>query len=143
MIGSRWFKVMLVLMCLFVARMAWRATMMQADDKLNTALTAGDLFTAFQNDRDEVVDTYGGKRINIEGQVCEILGNQRPSGVTLVGFRNSCADQKMIQCLLWAKRSYRQDDFAPTQEIVMRCHFPDDQDDPWINLDYCKVLYSN
>ena len=142
MIGSRWFRVMFVIMVLFVLKMAWQATTMGPDD-LETDLKVSELYEAYQDDRDEVVDNYGGKRINIEGKVCEILGGQRPSAVTLIGFGNSCADQRMIDCLLWTKRNYTRDYFVPNQEVVLRCHFMEDQDDPWIKLDYCRVIFAN
>lgn len=136
---SRWFKVTLVLMVLFVVRMAFKANMGGPSD-LQEEFSSSELYQLYHADRDQIEDDYGGRRVTITGYVTEILGEDRPNCLMLSSKGFSGDQTTLVQCYLTDRRSYRWEDFGVGQQAFLDGRIMKEQDQDWVKMDYCKVL---
>ncbi|MCP4632909.1 MAG: hypothetical protein GY855_08265 [candidate division Zixibacteria bacterium] len=137
--GSRWFKYALGSMVLFTIVWISRINTYQNREAETISLTTQELYHQYTSDRDNTIDKYGGKKIEILGYVGDVNTDKTPFTISL----NSGYDaetEKMIECSFWKNRIPRPDDFSVTQEVAIYGYFDEDQDSDWINLDYCKVI---
>lgn len=132
---SRWFKITLILMVLFVVRMAFRANMGGPSD-LQEEFSSTELYQLYHSDRDKIEDDYTGKRITITGHVTEIIGGDKPTCLMLTS-----GDQKtLVQCYLTDRRTFRRGDFVVGGQAYLNGRVMKEQDQDWVKLDYCKVV---
>ena len=55
-----------------------------------------ELYQAFQENKDEAMDLYGGEHLTVEGYVSEIIGTSRPTGLVLI---SNNSDQKLVSVI--------------------------------------------
>jgi len=137
--GSRWFKYALGSMVLFTIVWISRVNTFQNRETETISLTAQELYHQYTSDRDNTIDKYGGKKMEIFGYVGEVNTDKTPFTISLNSGYNAEID-RMIECTFWKNRNYSPDDFSRSQEVAIYGYFDDDQDSDWVQLDYCKVL---
>ena len=102
---SRWFKILFVLMVLFVIRLGIKAHL-NKPPKFEEAIMAEEIYQAYQDDPTAASELYGGERVTIEGEICDIVDHA--DGFTIILGRGPYSGNPawMVECVPTELRHY-------------------------------------
>ena len=139
--GSRWFKILMGLMVIFVIQMVLRAQFgARAGEDSTINVSADQMIQDFQQDREMAMVKYAGKKVLVDGIVCSVIEGNPSPGVTIAG-RMECESPLLIECMYWGQRKSRYGSLKPSYGVAFRGHVKKEQDNPGlIKLEYCRLM---
>ncbi|UCD63133.1 MAG: hypothetical protein JSW34_10285 [Candidatus Zixiibacteriota bacterium] len=135
---SRWFKIVLVLMVLFVLRLALKLNLSRSDQP-DEAIRASVLYEAFQTDFEAAMDTYAGERVTVEGEICDIV-DQESGFVIYLSDGGYGRQQALIECYPTVLRHYPRNRFYEGQFASIYGKVKKEQDTGWVTLVNCQIF---
>ncbi len=108
------------------------------EEKPDMALTAPELFRAFETNRSEAFKIYDGQLLEVTGTICQVIGGDHPTEVWLAGY--SCGEEGVVKCNLLDFTTLDQVVLGPQQDITVSGRMVKIQPEYGLVLDCCRVL---
>jgi hypothetical protein len=136
---SRWFKIVMVIMAVFVIRMAIKVSMNKPTE-LDVAIKADVIYNAYQLNAAEAEEMYGGAKVTIEGIIVDVVGSGTDFKLILSDFGSSGNQIPMVECYPWKMRRYKSSYYDPGMTASITGRIREDQQSGVIKIDNCQII---
>jgi len=137
--GSRWFRRIFTFIVLFVITWILKIQMYSPPEEIAESMGVNQLYRIFQENKELALDRYAGKKVEIIGNLEEVIGDSYAQTVYLTDYYNSSGNKKMIECSLTGRRFTRRQ-LEDSYEIALQGRVCEDQDNDWIKMDRCEII---
>lgn len=137
--GSRWFKIAMGIMVVFVIKLAISANMNKPTE-FKEPFNADVIYNAYQFNSEEAADKYGGAKVTVEGIILDIVKEGSDFKLILSDFNSSGNQIPMIECSPWKMRRYKASYYDPGMTASVTGRIRKDQDSGIIKIDNCQIV---